>query len=185
MDIYDDIFERRSNTPLWWYNKSSDLHASAGVLWLALRDEIKLDSIRNLGFKEGFSMHVACWPVYQMLCGYSLELIFKAIILGKGSQPSHEHQLNTLAKTAELDYSELEMDILKILTESIIWDGRYPTPKKKEQLEKHYKHTSEVLLKPLSGEEKLKFRRPDTSGLQWESYSKMRQKAVNEFFSLM
>jgi hypothetical protein len=182
VDIYDITYERRRNAPLWWYNKSSDLHASAGALWLTMGDEVDRVAAQKLGIGSGFSMGIACWPVYQMLCGLSLELIFKAIVVAEGKEPSHVHLLTDLASEAGLSYTAQELQVLKLLTESIIWDGRYPVPKNKIHLEKHYQHASEVLYDSIQLDT-ITVQRPNDS-LSWENHTSMWKKGADKFFLL-
>lgn len=142
-DIYQDVYDRREQSPLWWHNKSSDLHASAGALWFAMNNS---ENIRTtLGFQSGFSMGIACWPVYQMLFGMAFELLLKAILVAKGEKIDYSHKLTELAKKAGVNLTASESDILTLLTESVVWEGRYPTPKYREHLEAHYKKASSVL----------------------------------------
>lgn len=37
-----------------------------------------------------------------------------------------------------------EKEILRVLTEYILWDGKYPVPHKKTHLENHWKHENKV-----------------------------------------
>ncbi len=80
IDPYQDIFDTRNESPLWWYNKSSDLHASAGALWVAMSESKEKKYQKKLSLGSSFSMGVACWPVYQMLFGMSFELILNEVV---------------------------------------------------------------------------------------------------------
>jgi hypothetical protein len=42
------------------------------------------DIATSLGLPPGFSMQVACMPVYYMLCGLSLEVVMKAVLVQRG-----------------------------------------------------------------------------------------------------
>jgi hypothetical protein len=121
MDALQDIYERRKRISTYWHNKAVDLHAAAGVLWKAI------DSSQQQG--TGISHAVACWSVYQMICGMALELLFKAIIVEKGREPKPIHRLDTLAQDAAVPFDSNEVALLQVLSEAIIWDGRYPVPK--------------------------------------------------------
>lgn len=147
IDQYQDIYERRNEHPNYWFNKSSDLRASAGALWYSMEKGNDHSIAEALSFGRGFSMEIACWPVYQMLFGMSFELMLKAIILASCSKPPTTHNLITLAGQdhANVNLDENEQNVFRLLTEAIIWDGRYPTPKKKEILEAHYKNSSATM----------------------------------------
>ena len=144
-DMYQDIYDRRAEHPNYWYNKSSDLRASAGALWHSMEQERNNDIVAALSLEKGFSIAVACWPVYQMNFGMSFELILKAIALTSKLPPQMTHNLIKLADYADVKLNTDEQKVFSVLTESIIWDGRYPTPKNKKTLEAHYKNASGVL----------------------------------------
>ena len=130
MDLYNKQFELRQETPAYWHNKSLDLLVSARTLWKAMQKE------RNL--------EINCWSTYKMLMGMSLELLFKAHCVGAGVSFGATHDLVSLAKTANFTTSK-ENGILNVLSEYIIGDGRYPTPKKPQHLENHWKNQNKVL----------------------------------------
>ena len=180
IDPYQDIFDMRSESPLWWYNKSSDLHASAGALWVAISESNEKKYQKKLSLGSGFSMEVACWPVYQMLFGLSFELILKAIIVAQNSTPPPTHKLLDLAASTRIEIKKEEQDILVLLTESIIWEGKYPVPKQKSYLEGHYKKATEVLSKPynVGNLEVKRF----THTLEWNNLDELWGKMVSHFF---
>ena len=128
MDISNEVFQKRKTISTYWHNKAADLHASAGVLWKAIEGPTEQQT--------GFSHAVACWSVYQMLCGMSLELLFKATIVAKGLEPKPSHNLDVLSKEAGVVFHPDDIPILEILSEAIIWDGRYPVPKKESYYHK-------------------------------------------------
>lgn len=140
MDTFTDMYERRKSISTYWHNKASDLHASAGVLWAAMEDPKQGSAAEKMGLGQGFAYSIACWPVYQMLCGMSLELLLKAIVVARNEAPKATHDLVALSRQADVAYSKVELTTLKILSESIIWDGRYPVPKK----ENHFKELTEL-----------------------------------------
>ena len=53
--------------------------------------------------------------------------------------------LVVLAKAANFFISNDENLVLKVLSEYILWDGRYPIPKKAQHLENHWKNQNTVL----------------------------------------
>lgn len=131
MDTYQKKFELRQETPAYWHNKSNDLFVSAHTLWVSMQNNKSLE--------------VNCCSTYKMLIGMSLELLFKAHCVGEGITFGATHNLVSLAKTANLTTSKDENRIFNILSEYIIWDGRYPTPKKPPHLESHWKNQNKVL----------------------------------------
>lgn len=127
MNLYERKFDENNNNSLAWLNKSTDLFSSAHILWKA-REE------------DGFY----CWSTYKMLMGMSFELLFKAICIQMKSEVAHTHDLFNLSKYANVELTKEEVSILNILTEYIVWDGRYPNPKSKSKLEAHWKHENKV-----------------------------------------
>ncbi|MDN5666264.1 MAG: hypothetical protein L0G41_08545 [Psychrobacter sp.] len=130
MDPYESQFKLRTANSSYWHSKAGDLLISAKVLWEAM------DSSR--------ANAVACWSSYKMLIGLSFELLFKSISIQRGLNFSATHQLVDLANSANLKLTKGEEDILRVLTEYILWDGKYPVPHKKTHLENHWKHENKV-----------------------------------------
>ncbi len=75
----------------------------------------------------------------------TFELLFKAHYIGSGTEFNCTHDLVALANTAGLTTSREENKILNVLSEYVIWDGRYPTPKKPEHLGEHWKNQANLL----------------------------------------
>lgn len=122
------LVEDRSH-PNHWLNRASDLLASAGALWHAMGAEDTAIA-QALGHGSGFSMKVACWPVYHMLCGLSLELIMKAVLIQRATPQKdvETHVLHRLHRMLDLDLDEERKQILDFYEASVMWAGRYPTP---------------------------------------------------------
>jgi len=59
MNIQDDIYTRRKELPLYWYNKSSDLRGAAGAVWTCMDGPISLTVPKELGLGNDFIMGVA------------------------------------------------------------------------------------------------------------------------------
>lgn len=137
------VFERRRFVSTYLWNNASDLHAAAHVLWAALRDDFPLTPV-DLGLSEGFSFNAALPPVVAMNAGLSLELLLKAILKILGRPEKHTHKLNDLLHMTGITVSADHAAILDLLTEQIIWAGRYPTPKTEAQWE-HARKVSQAL----------------------------------------
>ncbi|MEH0168657.1 HEPN domain-containing protein [Roseateles microcysteis] len=131
----ESAFTRRKSTATYWRNKSNDLLGAAGLVWLGMgsTDGRERDA---LGLPDWYSFEVACPAVFRMLCGMSTELLLKAIIVQRGNEPKQTHNLIELSKQAALDVSAEQSQLLSVLTEYVIWDGRYPVPKTEPIFEK-------------------------------------------------
>jgi hypothetical protein len=126
MEIFEEQYEMRATVPAYWHNKSADLHSSARVLWKAMEADSQLQ--------------ITCCSTYKMLMGMSFEVLIKAHCIAqkiKNDKIHKTHQLTKLAEIAGLKLTKEDKKILDILTEYVIWDGKYPTPKKSIHLKMH------------------------------------------------
>ncbi|MBJ2280139.1 HEPN domain-containing protein [Pseudomonas sp. MF6767] len=155
IDGYDDDYERPSlvedrNHRNHWLNRANDLHASAGAIWYSMRSENHQSVSETLGLGKGFSMHTACNPVYHMLCGLSLEVLMKAVLVSRGDAAPEIHDLNELASLVGTKRNINEKRILRFYQESVVWAGRYPIPRKAndQMLRQYWNLANKVLTKP-------------------------------------
>ncbi len=139
------LTEDRSH-PNHWRNRSADLKASAGAIWYAIKNDKAVAD--ELGYTFGFSMGVACQPVYHMLCGLSLELIMKAVLVQRQEEKNYKHHhLGELHTMLGLPTEKRRMKLLDFYEEALVWSGRYPIPMKPtdQKLESYYKLEVDVL----------------------------------------
>lgn len=132
-----DQFELHTCHHQAWNCKASDLHAAAGALWLAQDPKRDAELVRELGLGGGFRMGAALPSVYMMLWGLAFELGIKSIIVAKGCQPKLTHRLVDLAKYASIPFTARENELLDFLSECVIWEGKYPAPKERQDFEKY------------------------------------------------
>jgi len=111
--IYDLQFEKMSEDPNYWHNKSCHLKESSKVLWDV--------------WSQGYSSD--CGDTYRMLMGMSFELLFKSFLVAKEMDIKATHNLIELAGLAGFELDEKESHIFKNLTGYIYWEGKYPVPK--------------------------------------------------------
>ena len=110
-----------------------------------------------------------------MLCGMSLELLFKAIVVAKDGEPDkNSHDLPALAKSAGVPVTDKQAGLLKLLSQYVIWAGRYPVPKSKDKYDKLASIESQHLwiTKKVAGSKFLKERLSDTQ-LDWEPFHQL------------
>jgi hypothetical protein len=181
-DFFQSSFERKKKAPLWWYNKASDLHASAGALWLTIKGDNRR-IVSRLGFHKNFSMPVACYSVYEMLFGMSIELILKAIFVASQFDVPYTHNLVSLAENLDIELTQEERQIFNILTDSIIWDGRYPVPKNQDSFENYHDRVAKQLFttKRIGSIKKAKV---PNNNLNWENLNPIWNKLSSYFFNL-
>lgn len=172
MDTFTELFERRKKLSVFWYNKSSDLRASAGVLWASINDSEQATAAEKLGFPPSFSFSIACRPVYHMLCGMSLELLLKAVLVDRGIEPKATHNLVDLSQAAAIALTNTQTGLFRILSDASIWEGRYPVPKQERYLRDLSELHTEHLWEPVPEITGIKLRRPNNS-LGWESFNEL------------
>jgi len=74
--------------------------------------------------------------------GVSLELTTKAIVLAKNIEIKPVHNLNNLVKLVDVEISSNQEITLELLSEMVVWAGRYPIPKTEE----HWNNYHDVIL---------------------------------------
>jgi len=131
MSRFNDKFERASDTPLSWHNSSTDLRSAAAAVWWAMSAGQRETIAAKCGLGEGFDLRVAGRPGYEMLCGMSLELLYKAIAVAKRKKILTHHRLVELSEYVGIESDAREKGLLGILTQAIKWSGRYPIPKER------------------------------------------------------
>jgi len=119
-----------------WRIQAYDLRASAGLLWYAIENNDHTQMKGYLGLSEGIDIGASCKRTYCMIAGLAFELLLKSIVLEKKPNISFidSHNLLHLLKICEIEICQDELNILNLLTEYVVWAGRYPIPKKAEDI---------------------------------------------------
>jgi hypothetical protein len=158
---------------MYWYNKAEDLRAAAGLLWAGMGNEDGDAVAEDLGFGNGFSFRVACFPVYLMLCGLALELLLKAALVAQGRKPGDHHGLVNLWDEVGLARTPGQLGLLEILTESVRWAGRYPIPTKQRDFDRLHDLTAKHLSDPVATIEPNLVIRRRNAKLDWPSFNNL------------
>lgn len=169
-----DLVEQHSH-PNYWFNRASDLRATAGAAWFSM--SVDPETVRKtLGLAPGFSMHVACRPVYHLLCGLALEVLLKGVLALRGEQPPTTHDLCQLADRVGVALSADERELLRYYSTTISWAGRYPLPRNptEEKLRGHWDNAVDVLTRatPISPGSFLKVARPSGAD-HWDAFHEL------------
>ena len=106
----NDHQHRMEHGLLYYYNKANDLRRSTEILMIAG------------GPRDNSSM----------LAGMALEVLIKGIAVGLDNRAGKTHNLCKLADHIGVFLSEDERVILDVLTEHVIWAGRYTAPRNAE-----------------------------------------------------
>jgi hypothetical protein len=177
--MVDELFERYKNISTYWFNKSSDLHGSAAAIWYSMNKKYSLKIVKTCRLGDGFDLSIACWPVYLMVSGMSLELMYKAICVAKKVTFPNTHRLSRLALLTGITFESDDINLLDYLSECIIWFGRYPIPKKMPDMQKLHQLSSKIFWKPIQIGH-LKGRKPNRI-FEWNHYDKMWLAGFNKY----
>jgi hypothetical protein len=164
-------YERETNLSIYWFNRANDLRGAAGAVWFAI--ENSTDQIRDfLGMDSGYSFSIACPSVYLMLCGLSLELLYKALIVELGKKPPETHNLRQLSSLANVTLSTEDLELIDILTDHIQWAGKYPVPKgDRTKWNQHVERMSSALTTRIPGSS-INIRRTNHR-LNWNDFARI------------
>lgn len=165
------------NHPNHWRNRAADLKASAGALWHSMGSQDSAIA-SELGYAPGYRMAVACWPVYHMLCGLSLELIMKAVLAQRGFSPTEfkGHKFENLHQLLGVPLKKDRAKLMAFSEASLVWAGRYPTPlyTDDEKLLTYYDLASDVLTKPIDlGSTSVLNFKTSSGATDWEHFLKL------------
>ncbi len=124
-----------------------------------------------------FQMKAAVSGVFRMLCGMSLELLYKAILVSQARTVPHHHNLVELARSAGASVSKRDAGLLEILSECIKWEGRYPVPKQSESFDDFSELVGRHLVDVEPGPSRSRARRPNRA-LAWDGFERLRNEAL-------
>ena len=176
-----DRFKSQRDVAIYWFNKASDLRGSAAALWVSQSEEMSDLVVEQCGLGASFRLDAAVPSVYRMLAGMALELLYKAVIVAKGKDVPHTHALIELAERAGFGPSDDDRALLKILTEAIVWDGRYPVPKSYEHFERLRDLETEHLFESRPLGKRFKVLTPNHA-LNWSGFDGLWRAAVGVFW---
>lgn len=178
--------QQRKQLSIYWFNKSSDLRGAAAAVWVSMDADVGKLVVERAQLGEGFSVNAAVYPVYAMLCGMALELIFKAITVQRGGKINQStHDLSEHLNPTGIKYAPKQVQLLRILSHSITWNGRYPVPKKEGAMDDFQKLVRTNLCERVAITSSGKFTALRANGaLDWESFSEIWGKACSLYFQL-
>src|SRR5690348_13945699 len=106
LDVQTEQFSRRQKSSIYWFNKSADLRGSAAAIWHSMTKERSAEIALACNLGQGFDLSIACRPIYLMLCGMSLELMYKAICVATRTKFAPTHRLSDLATLAGVSFNK-------------------------------------------------------------------------------
>lgn len=75
---------------------------------------------------------------YYYNAGLSLELLLKAIAITQAKEFRSGHRLGVLCELVGMRLNEDQEATMELLSDMIVWSGRYPTPKREAQWDNYY-----------------------------------------------
>lgn len=121
---------------------------------------------------------------FALNAGLSLELMFKSILAKNKLCIPHGmdgHDLNALSEKAGLKFSSNQKLTLELLTEAIVWSGRYPAPKKEQRWDDYQDRIFEAhVVRQTMGTVSSAKANPSTFP-NWENYSAIWEACLAEF----
>ncbi len=139
-----------AKTPIFWWFRANNLFTSAIVLLEAIEKANaayfgpmpKTSGIVKLSKHQQWAaqrLHLS--SVAHMLFGLAFEVVLKGMIVAKrpefveadklAENLTGKHVLVELFKTAGITLSRAEQRLVQRLSQSVLWAGRYPVPKKR------------------------------------------------------
>ncbi|MCF7732831.1 MAG: hypothetical protein K9N23_14170 [Akkermansiaceae bacterium] len=179
-------YQKRKETSAYWFNKSSDLRGAAAAVWVSLDDDVGIIVTERTKLGNAFSMSAAARPVYQMLCGMALELIFKAITVEMGEKVNEStHNLLEHVKPTKIAYCAQETELLRIFSHFITWAGRYPTPKQEKTMDDFNKLVKSNLFESVPfGSHGARTVLQPNGIMNWSSFSHLWGMACSKYFQV-
>lgn len=148
MNKSEPAFKFHNENSSFWYQKSVGLYASASLIAEARQNCEDKEFLESLELKGDYSVSIGCEYPYLMLMGLSFEVILKAICIETSSEFSQvKHDLQAVAKSADVQLSNIEATQLRLLSDFVLWEGRYPVAKKPPQTMQHWNSTRKELWK--------------------------------------
>jgi hypothetical protein len=136
-------FQITGREPLMWLEQARRLKEAADAVGAKSPDAIER-------FQRNDRERMFIVYPFPMLAGMAIENLLKGILVGRNPEVvqrdrlnarewhrgEHPHDLRHLARLAGVILTEDEEDLLVRMSEAVLWNGRYPVPKKSLRLEK-------------------------------------------------
>ncbi|MHA0858096.1 hypothetical protein [Paenibacillus sp. CMAA1364] len=121
-----------------WHLKANDLFGAANILKERIQQEFEEIIDQNSSELRIIINSTNLPSSYFLLVGFAFENLLKGIFISR--EPHNQesikkmfklgHNLLELTRYLQIDLTINEEEIINRLTNYLLWDGRYPTPKK-------------------------------------------------------
>jgi hypothetical protein len=150
-DSWRNNFDALNEIVSIWWKKSSELNSAAELLYSQFKDAIDKLWVEGIHIEDIRREYGSIW---MMLCGYSIECLFKGLYFlvnptdnikqgkivvdwrGSGHELLKLLELYNHATSPDkkIELKDNELDYIKRLSEFTIWAGKYPIPKRYQNL---------------------------------------------------
>jgi len=136
-DFWRDQFGRGKNPAFWWL-EARRLKRASDLVWTAYDEalhEFQLNPDEFLAKEQETGITNVDLEISKtcfFLIGLTIEVLSKDILIGRNAETSvaqYGHDLRKLIAEVGLSVEQEDSILLNQLSESIMWHGRYPTPK--------------------------------------------------------
>ncbi len=140
---WDQQYQLQSEGARFWLRQVRRLKLAADLIgnahdaaWTSLKADA--DSFFEEERKTGrFTVELDSFPVYVFLCGLAIENLAKGVLVAR--DPKHftngaklTHELLPYIDQCGLALSDKQRALLKQVEMAVLWKGRYPVPKRRE-----------------------------------------------------
>lgn len=171
----EEDFKHLSKESAYWLNKAIALRAAAGAIWYCTEVERIEKVVAALAGEPPVDFSTGSWQVYRMLCGMSIELLYKAVIVqNKEAVPKTHNLLDLANKAGDTMLSSKGAGLLDLLTDCIVWEGRYPVPQHHSAIDRFvFLHFENLFRKVRTGKNSIALEPIEPNPLDWEQYNQL------------
>lgn len=137
-------FEENARRPIYWFLNAQNLKKDSELVLDASEQAYNKCMDRSIPL-EGIDLFaLTVFPVSVLLAGLAIENLLKGVIISQepdsvksgklDSWISSTHNLTQLCGRAKVNVDQSEQDLILVLTESVVWSGKYPVPKQFKSL---------------------------------------------------
>ena len=168
-DFMNENFDAVANSPHEWFMQSQKLWFCASIIleicttakqemsnqWAEQKDASSGDAADKEAEQYPRPISKAEWAMMSentglMLLGMAFECLMKSILIARADVPAAKmgvykppagHDLVEMANLIDDSMNTREIELLRVLTECVLWRGRYPTAKRVSVISSFYSFT--------------------------------------------
>lgn len=137
-----------------WFWKGAALRHASDIVWHQFWRtwSMAIDShIEDEDLSPEQKLDIKLGAVWRMLTGMAIEAFTKGIIIARDPKKLSEainlkHHLKELCAKAQIKLQGKEKSYLEVLEKAVLWEGRYPVPKKAPEMDVFFPPDKDDLL---------------------------------------